>query len=231
MIRSKGKLISFQTTSQDKAGPDEPTEPVAGWGATLDLANSNATLVNTSPSTEDALLLESLLGQQANEAIGKELLSYRPPASADIVMTREVTGTGNQPVTITACTLSATLEFQNASTSEVVLEVLEQKGRRHQITCHSTDATNPNDLNGQTDGIAPLFRIYNTGTTVEVRAPAQFGNEVFKEWQDRDGKVVSTQPAFTFEIDAAKVDTHGEFFLQCVYAVAEPAASAGIARG
>ncbi|MEP7337932.1 MAG: hypothetical protein ABI977_09320 [Acidobacteriota bacterium] len=230
--RFNGQLLAFKTASLGT--PDEPAAYTGKyWGASLNLADATATPQNFTPSNADTLLLESLLGNRDSEAAAKELLSYKPPAWADLSIAASIIGGGSQPVTITALTMEATLEFQPAAGSEVVLEVLEQKGRSPQIICHSTSTGNPNDENGQTDGPAPLFRIYQIGTPVHIEAPAQFGGvtieggkvvggEVFKEWQDRAGTVLSQTPGFDLILDSNHVDSHGEVFLQCVYVPQKP---------
>ena len=98
------------------------------------------------------------------------------------------------------------------------------------ITCHSADAGAPADLNGQTDGPAPLFRMYPSGTRVQLQAPATFGSEKFKEWQALNGNTVSAEAALQLQLDSAQVDATGGKLVRCVYvasAAESLAASAG----
>lgn len=218
-IRFNGQLQAFRTMAV--GSPNEPTGSAGIWGATLALGDPNATLQHITPSASDELLLQSLLSgsTKVDPAAAKELEQYEPPAIADLVVNRVIGGTANPKVMITALTLNVDLKFENAPADEVVLEVVDANGNRPSVTCSTGDPANPDDKNGQSDGIAPLYRIYPSGSSIKLEVPEAFGALNFVEWQDRNGTSVGRTPTLEVQLDANpdKLDPHGEMFFQSVY--------------
>lgn len=237
-LRGNGQLFAFRTMPAE----NDPSLGVANksWGATVTFDASGtptisncpgvSTINQIQPSPDSALLLEHLLNDPQISGQGQELLNYKPPAWANIVITTESTG---PTIDVTEVTFTYVLEYADVPDSESTLEVRGPVGQHPLIFCRATNPRAHSDLNGQTDGAALLLRMYPLATEVEVMPYGYLGSQMFAEWQDKDGNTVSTDLGLTLGLDTDPNHSRGDRILQCVYGPAsyrEPLAPVNVEK-
>lgn len=197
-LRWQGIVYAFNPNS------DPNTEAGnTNWGTTFNVQTSGAQRlvpVVPDPATQSMLaqLLKSISGVDTSP-----LADYQPSATDDITINLTVLPTG-QTATVTSLKLEFDFTFLQAPTNEVVLSI-QTVG-----TTNPLIVVNATDLAGNSSGRGSFYRTYPQYQSVQVTAPATFGDFVFSQWVYLTGQVASTSPSIQCLLNST-------LQLQCVY--------------
>ncbi|HEY5915455.1 MAG TPA: LamG-like jellyroll fold domain-containing protein [Verrucomicrobiae bacterium] len=170
-VTAGGQTYLFRHYQTDAVNP-------ITWNTVFDgIANafSNSQL---SPAAQS--LLSVLLAQPTTNNL---LLFAYPGADADIVIHKEVQTDNNIDLALDSLVIEVEYEFAAANSARPPLDVVVSDGLQPII------ALSQADLNGRRDGQGSFHRIYPSGATVTLQAPATYGARPFQRW------VLNNQPA------------------------------------
>ncbi len=149
---------------------------------------------NSKPSAGSNSLLESLLGQDADDDL---ILYSRPAAWADLVVTKE-TLSDDVDMIVESLTIEIQYDYSRKRQGQANLEVKAMNLASEELA-PSLVVRNP-DRNGRGDGRGTVRRTYRAGEQVFLEAAPSYGSHAFQKWVDRQGNPVGTSPAIAVDL-------------------------------
>jgi hypothetical protein len=168
------------------------------WHTIFDAVNSSVANSELSPA-EQSLLGVLLAGQSG---VSANLLFFsEPAATADVLITREVSTDNGIDLAITNLEFQVRLDFDNATSTRRELEIVVTNDLAPVITVSRAD------LNGRQDGQGDFARVFAPFTQITLQAPPNFGELLFDRWIVNGVPAPTTSPLTTITLS---VDTRAE---------------------
>ena len=191
MMRKDGQIYWFDHINNQTQNPFI-------WGIRYD---AKFNIVDPlQPSAADSSLLYSLLdklGQKNNIMIYSQAGAW-----SDILVSKNNVTSGNTKMVIDELTFELQYDFSQRPTSNRNMDVYAGDVDNSSISLSPYIEISRPDKNGRADGRGTLYRTYNSGTSVNLAAPAQYGRYIFDKWTDRYDATVSTKTTVTTNMSA-----------------------------
>lgn len=176
-FRKDGNLYWFDHRSRNTSSPHT-------WGVRYDAVSDRTTTIQ--PSAASTSLLRSIVN------VGDVMLFSRPSAWSDIALTKKVHSSGGADVVIDSLVIKLQYDFTRRPDNIRNIDITASDGLLPYIACSTEDIT------GRSNGNGHLYRSYTKSSqTVTFTAVDKYESFWFKNWTDRGGNIVSTQPALT----------------------------------
>ena len=176
-FRKDGQLYWFDHRSHNTTSPHT-------WGMRYDAVSNRTTTIQ--PSAASTSLLRSIVNT------GDVMMFSRPSAWSDVALTKKVHSSGGADVVIDSLVIRLQYDFTRRPDNIRNIDITANEGLLPYIACSTEDVT------GRKDGNGHLYRSYTKSSqTVTFTAVDRYEAFWFKNWTDRGGNIVSTQPALT----------------------------------
>lgn len=176
-FRKDGYLYWFDHRSRNAASPHT-------WGVRYDVLSNRTTTIQ--PSAASTSLLRSIVN--ADDV----MLFSRPSAWSDIALTKKVHSSGGADVVIDKLVIKLQYDFTRHPDNIRNIDITASDGLLPYIAC------SVEDISGRSNGNGHLYRSYTKSSqTVTFTAVDKYESFYFKNWTDRAGNIVSSQPALT----------------------------------
>jgi len=180
MIRSNGQIYWFDHVNNQTQSP-------ITWGMAYDA--KRGIVDEQTPSFASNSLLYSLLGNLANDNI---MIYSRPGAWSDIRISKSDVTSGNTKMVIDSLTYELQYDFTQRPTNNRNLDVYAGDVDNSAMSLSPYIEISRTDKGGRDSGRGVLYRTYNSGNSVNLEAPADYGRYKFVNWTDQFGGVAST---------------------------------------
>ena len=178
-FRKNGEIYWFNLDSSLGSAPHV-------WAIRYNPLSQETTSIG--PSFAEQSLLYSLLNGNTENM----MLFTRRSAWSDIVMSKKVHSTGDADVVIDSLVLSLQYDFTRRPNEIRNIDIATNNDLHPYITCSEVDR------NGRSNGKGCFHRSYNRSNgSITFSAPEKYGIYHFLNWTDRQGNVVSEDPALT----------------------------------
>jgi len=181
MIRSNGQIYWFDHINNQTQSP-------ITWGMAYDA--KRGIVDQQTPSFASNSLLYSLLGNLANDNI---MIYSQPGAWADIRISKNDVTSGNTKMVIDNLTFELQYDFTQRPTNNRNLDVYAGDVDNSSLSLSPYIEISRTDKGGRDNGRGVLYRTYNSGSSVNLEAPVDYGRYKFVNWTDKFGAVASTQ--------------------------------------
>jgi len=191
-MRSNGQIYWFDHINSQTQSP-------ITWGAVYDA--KYGTVTEQSPSSASTSLLYSLLGNLAND--NNTMIYSRPGAWSDIRISKNDVTSGKTKMIIDSLTYELQYDYTQRPTNNRNLDVYAGDVDNGSISLSPYIEISRTDKDGRANGRGVLYRTYsNTGNSVNLKAPDEYGRYKFVNWTDKNGGVASTQTTVSTDMSS-----------------------------
>lgn len=181
-FRKDGYLYWFNHRSRSTTSPHT-------WGMRYDAVSNKTTTIQ--PSAASTSLIRSIINT------GDVMLFSRPSAWSDLTLTKKVHSSGGADVVIDSLVIKLQYDFTRHPDNIRNIDITASDGLLPYIACSK------DDISGRSGGYGHLYRSYTQSSqTVTFTAVDKYESFYFKNWTDRVGNIVSSQP--TLEVNRQK---------------------------
>jgi len=181
-LRKDGKIYLFNHLNSQNQNP-------IIWGMRYNALSGEIT--PRAPSAASQSMLYTLL--EKLDKTNKVMIYSLPGAWSDISISKNDNISGNAKIVIDSLSFELQYDFTQRPTTNRNLDIYAGDVDNSSNSLSPYIEISRTDKGGRDNGRGVLYRTYNSGNSVNLEAPADYGRYKFVNWTDKYGAVASTQ--------------------------------------